>query len=77
MNNTVTFLSILSSSFDFHEKICCGWICYIIINIFAKFHQNLLKKFEVIAYISNWASFGGSQFWLYFLNMYQNPKVFD
>ena len=25
--------------------------CYIIINSFAKFHQNLLRKFEVIAYI--------------------------
>ena len=36
-------------------------ICYIIINFFAKFHRNLLKKFVVIAYISNWAFFGCSQ----------------
>ena len=29
------------SSFDFHEFFF-GWICYIIINFFAKFHRNLL-----------------------------------
>ena len=50
--NTVTFLSILLSSFDFHENFFSGRICYIIIKFFAsKSHRNLLKKFEVIAYI--------------------------
>ena len=59
--NTVTFLSILLSSFDFHENFFCGRICYIIINFFAQFQWNLLNTFEVIAYISNWAFFGCSQ----------------
>ena len=65
----VTFLSILLSSFDFHKKKICGRICYIIINFFAKFHWNLLKKFEVIAYVSNWTFYGCSQSCLCFLNM--------
>ena len=34
-----------------------------------KFDQNLLKKIEVIAYISNWTLFGCSQSCLCFLNM--------
>ena len=57
------------SSFHFLEKKFFGRICYIIIKFFAKFYWNLLKKFEVIAYISNWAFFGCSQSFLCFLNM--------
>ena len=64
--NTVTFLSILLSSFDSHEKNFCGQICYIIINFFAQFQWNLLKTFEIIAYTSNWAFFGCSQSCLFF-----------
>ena len=45
----------------FMKKKNCGWICYITINFFAKFHWNLLKKFDVISYVSNWAFFGCSQ----------------
>ena len=72
LSNKVTFSSILLSSFDFHENLLCGRICYIIFNFFAKFHGNLLKKFEVIAYISNWAFFGCSQSCLCFLNISYN-----
>ena len=36
---------------------------------FAKFHRDLLKKFEVTAYIFNWAFFGCSQSCPCFLNM--------
>ena len=59
------FLSIPLSSFDFHEKNFWGRIYYMIIKFFAKFHWNLLKKFEVIAYISNWAFLDvhNSAFW--------------
>ena len=42
------------------------------IKFFAKFHRNLIQKFEVIAYISNWAFFGCSQSCLCFLNMSLN-----
>ena len=64
----------------FKKKILVvGVVTYIIIKFFAKFHGNLLKKFEVIAYIyiSNWAFFGCSHghwmfklgiFWINFLN---------
>ena len=52
LSNKVTFLSILSRSFDFCQNIFCGRICYVIIKFLAKFQQNLLKKFEVIAYMS-------------------------
>ena len=65
----VTFLLLHLSNFDFHEKKFCGQIFDIIINFFCKFHRNLLKKFEVFAYISNWAFFGCSQPCLCFLNM--------
>ena len=44
LSNKVAFLSILLSSFDFHEKHFCGRICNIIIKFLAKFHQNLFKK---------------------------------
>ena len=58
----------------FTKKIC-GWICYITINFCAKFHWNLLKKFEVISYISNWAFFGCSQscqcFWIWPLQIFE------
>ena len=67
------FLSILFlNSFDFHEKYFCDRICYIIIKFFAKFHQNLFNKFEVIAFVSNWAFFGCSESCLCFLNMPSN-----
>ena len=49
--------------------IFCVRIYYTIIKLFAKIHRNLLKKFEVNAYKSNWASFGVHNpvyvFWTY------------
>ena len=60
------------SSFDFHKTHFCGRICYIIIFFFPKFHWNLWKKFEVIAYISKWAFFECSQSCLCFSNMSKN-----
>ena len=69
LNNKVTFLPLLLSSFDFHVNFFCSQICSIVINFFAKFHRNLLQKFEVIAYLSNWTFFGSSQFCQCFLNM--------
>ena len=53
----------------------CGRICYIIITIFVKFQQNLLKKFEVIEYISNLACFKCSPSCLCFLNMSVHPSI--
>ena len=58
------------------------WVALIFMNLFlwsnllhnyqffVKFHQNLLKKFEAIAYISNWAFFGYSQSCLRFFDMF-------
>ena len=39
-------------------NIFCGHICYLIIKFIAKFHWNLSKKFEVIAYIRPWHDTG-------------------
>ena len=44
--------SILLSSFDFHEKNLWSDLLHNY-QFFEKFHQNLWKKFEVIAFISN------------------------
>ena len=66
LSSKVTFLSILLSSFDLHEKNFCGRICYKIIKFFTQFHQNLLKEFEFIAYMSIWAFSGCSQSCLFF-----------
>ena len=46
LSNKVSFLSILLSSFDFHEKKFCGWICYKII-IF-------LQNFIEMSWLKNW-----------------------
>ena len=73
----VTFLLLHLSSFDFHFFFFffCGCICYIIITIFVKFQQNLLKKFEVIEYISNLACFKCSPSCLCFLNMSVHSSI--
>ena len=54
LSNKVNFLSILLLWF-YGKKFLWSDLFHIIINFFEKFHRNLLKKFEVIAYISNWA----------------------
>ena len=64
------------NSFDFPEKSFCGRICYIIIKFLAKFYRNLLQKFEVVTYISNWAFFGCPESCLWFLNMSKFPMSF-
>ena len=61
--------------FFFFFFFFCGRICYIIITIFVKFQQNMLKKFEVIEYISNLACFKCSPSCLCFLNMSVHPSI--
>ena len=56
LSNKVTFLSILFSSFDFHEKKICGWICHIIIFFsMHSMHFNVfIKKLSLINLLNLW-----------------------